>query len=787
MIRASILGFVVLLLGLSACGGGSGTPSTPSSSTTSSPSASSLSSADSSIKAVASPGSSSGNAGPSVLAIATSVLANSHVGSHVSDALAASGGTPPYSWRVASGKLPAGIVVSAAGVLNGTPTAAGTGTLGLALTDSSKPAKSAARSYSWSILPATLAVATTTLPAAGTNTPYSATLTASGGLPPYVWTVTGGALPAGLSLGASGVMAGTPTQAIAATIQVTVTDSNTPAQTASQSLQLVVAVAPLAISHVALTAAIENVAWKNFLHALGGVGAYTWSLQAGTLPEGITLGSSGVLSGTPTASGIATFVVKITDGASPANGASKTYNIVVEATGTPVEVTLAAAPSSLTIGSSFAGLSYEKFTLSSALFGPNDATLIAMFQRLGSGLLRIGGNSVDHTLWNATGPGETPNQVAPPDVARLAGFLQASHWRVLYGIEFLNEAASPVAPTDPALVAAEAVYVMQTLGDSLYAFEIGNEPDLYIREMPTFTYADFQSQWQVYRSAILSAVAAAKAAGTLPQSANPVFTGPATTYNDAGYTTPFAAAEAQNITLLTRHHYIADGLAPTSTMALMLAPDPNLAPILSFMKTTAASANIPSGYRISEANSFYDGGAPGISDAFGSSLWAINFLFNNAWAGATGVNFHGGGNSPGYTPIADNGSAVVAVRPEYYGIYLFSQAANGALLATTTTPATSSLYAYAVAATGATEVMLVNTSATVANNVSIQFDTSRSQASFVTLTGPSLGSTTGQLLGGAVIAANGNWTPIAPPSLPIFSGLLEVPVPAGSAILITAQ
>lgn len=635
--------------------------------------------------------------------------------------------------------------------------------------------------------PPTLIVTTTTLPPAGTNTAYSTTLRAAGGTPPYSWTLTSGPLPTGLSLSATGVISGTAMQPAAAAIKITVTDSGQPAQTATQALNLTVTANPLTIGATTVVAATENVAFSQSLTATGGVGSYVWSLQSGTLPAGLALSSRGVLSGTPTAPGIATFAVIVADGASPADVASKTYNLVVAATGTPVQVGLAAAPSSIRIGSSFAGLSYEKNKMSTPLFGPTDTTLIALFNRLGPGLLRIGGNSVDHTLWNATGPGETADQVSSADVMRLAGFLKATNWKVLYGIEFLNEAASPVTTTDPNLVADEAVNVMETLGDNLYAFEIGNEPDLYHDQISSFTYADFQSQWEAYRSAILTAVAAAKAAGNLPQSANPVFTGPAAAYNDAGYVAPFAPAEASSISLLTRHYYIANGQSSTSTMTLMLTPDPNLPPILSFMATTAASAKISSGYRISEANSFYNGGAPGISDGYGSALWAINFLFQNAWAGSTGVNFHGGGDGTGYTPIADNGGAVVEARPEYYGIYLFSQAANGSLIATTTTPATSSLYAYAVAAAGATEVMLVNTSATTANNVAIQFNNKVSTASFVTLTGPSLVSTTGELLNGATVAADGGWTPVQPPSLPIASGLLEVPVPAGSAILLTVQ
>ncbi len=434
-------------------------------------------------------------------------------------------------------------------------------------------------------------------------------------------------------------------------------------------------------------------------------------------------------------------------------------------------------------------MSYEKAALSSALFSPGNSTLIALFNRLGPDLLRIGGNSVDDTLWNAAGPGRTSHQVSPADVDRLAAFLKACNWQVLYGIEFLNEQATPVAVTDPTLVAQEAVYAMQSLGDNLYGFELGNEPDLYSGKITGYDYAMFQSQWQVYRDAILNAVAAAKSAGQLPQSATPRFTGPAAAYNQTGFVTPFAQSEAANISLLTRHYYRANGQDPSSTMALLLTPDTSLVPDLQAMEAAASSNTISAGYRVSEANSFYNGGAAGISDGFGTALWAINFLFTNGWQNSAGVNFHGGGDGTGYTPIADNGVAAVEARPEYYGIYLFSQAAKGNLIATTMTPASSSLYVYAVddSAGGATNVMLVNTSTTASANVQIQFNGAVTSATFVTLTGPSLGSTTGQLMNGAAIAADGSWPALTPPALPITSNSIQVPVAAGSALLLIAN
>jgi hypothetical protein len=546
-----------------------------------------------------------------------------------------------------------------------------------------------------------------------------------------------------------------------------------------------VAVAPLIVDEANLPYATEYKGFRSTLAATGGSGAYTWSLQSGSLPAGLTLSSSGSLSGTPTTVGIFPFTARVVDVDTPQHTASRAYNLIVSGMGTTTEVTLAKASSDISIDSAFAGLSYEKQEMTLPLFSPDNSTLIALFSRLGAGLLRIGGNSVDHTVWSATGHGEKANQVAPPDVDRLAGFLKACKWRVIYGIEFLNEETSPATKADPNLVAAEAVYAMQSLGDSLFAFELGNEPDRYVTEIRDYRYSTFQFDWKIYRNAILAAVEAAKAAGTLPQSATPRFTGPDASYLES-YITPFAESESDDVSVLTRHFYRANGQSAASTMSLLLEPDPDLPLELSAMATAATGNRIASGYRISEANSYYNGGAPGVSDAFGTALWAINFLFENAWAGSSGVNFHGGWTQS-YTPIADNERAAVEVRPEYYGIDLFSQAANGKLIAATTTPASASLYAYAVGGAGTTHVILVNTSATTSHNAKIRFNRPVSSATYVTLTGPSLTATSGTLMNGKAILPDGSWPEAAPPPLAVTAGNLEVPVPAGSAILLNAQ
>jgi hypothetical protein len=89
-------------------------------------------------------------------------------------------------------------------------------------------------------------------------------------------------------------------------------------------------------------------------------------------------------------------------------------------------------------------------------------------------------------------------------------------------------------------------------------------------------------------------------------------------------------------------------------------------------------------FRMTECNSYYDGGAPGVSNTYASSLWVIDFLFTCAQNGAAGVNIHGGGHYSAYMPIADNGSTVdpetnPGVRPLYYGMLLSAMVGQGDL------------------------------------------------------------------------------------------------------------
>ncbi|MFZ9630077.1 MAG: putative Ig domain-containing protein, partial [Ilumatobacteraceae bacterium] len=241
--------------------------------------------------------------------ITTTSLPTGYVQNAYAAGLTVVDGTAPYTWAVTSGSLPAGLSLSStSGVVSGTPTAQGTSTFAVRVTDA------AGRTATSSVTVAIdlgLYIVTSSLPGGGQNVSYSTTLSASLGTTPYTWTST--TLPAGLYLtAATGELWGTPTTAGTYSITFTVTDSGSPAMVSSRTMSLSVS-APPVVSTTALTAATVNIAISRTLTVSSGTSPYAWALTAGSLPPGVTLSTAGVISGTPTATGLYTFTVQVTD------------------------------------------------------------------------------------------------------------------------------------------------------------------------------------------------------------------------------------------------------------------------------------------------------------------------------------------------------------------------------------------------------------------------------------------------------------------------------------------
>ena len=282
----------------------------------------------------------------SQLAIAAPVLAAGQMGSAYTGTLRASGGTPGYTWSLASGSLPAGLNLSGAGVISGTPTASGSFSFGVAVSDSGSPVQTQTVMASITIAASQLEITVPVLAAGQMGSAYTGTLRASGGTPGYVWSLASGSLPTGLNLSGAGVISGTPTASGSFSFGVAVSDSGSPVQTQTVMASITVAASQLAIAAPVLAAGQMGSAYTGTLRASGGTPGYTWSLASGSLPAGLNLSGAGVISGTPTASGSFSFGVAVSDNGSPVQTQTATASITVAAS--QLEITVPALTSGQT-------------------------------------------------------------------------------------------------------------------------------------------------------------------------------------------------------------------------------------------------------------------------------------------------------------------------------------------------------------------------------------------------------------------------------------------------------
>jgi hypothetical protein len=375
----------------------------------------------------------------------------------------------------------------------------------------------------------------------------------------------------------------------------------------------------------------------------------------------------------------------------------------------PISATLSIDESTTlaTIPTDFIGLSYESAQLANpAFFSVENSALIALFRDLTlDGVLRLGGGTSEFTTFttiepsgplpfDAVGPDTSKNveadtPITPESLRNLRAFLEAANWRCLYG---LNLGRGPIARA-----VEEASYVQKILGPRLIAFQLGNEPDAWRnRYRPAaWTYADYWKEWTAVHAAVVARVPDAK------------FAGPDVS-NKMDYLTGFArdVKGMADVVMLTSHYYaMGPAGAPGVTIERLLSPAPKLERDLQTAMAAARGAGLP--YRMSEGNSCWNGGQPGISDALASALWVADMMLEFAQGGCAGVNLHGGGNGL-YTPIAGSLAAGFVPRPEYWGIRLASALVGSTLVKSVFTCSDSWVRAYATRKGGGLAVLAIN-------------------------------------------------------------------------------
>lgn len=274
------------------------------------------------------------------LTITTGSLPAGLVGkSYTSTQLATTGGTASYTYALASGSLPGGIVLSTSGKISGTPTGSGTSTFTVKVLDATKPVKrEGTKQLSITIAPMTIIAPTIATGLVGKAYP-SSTFKTNGGKATVKWDISAGALPAGLKMSSTGVVSGTPVTAGTYTATVRAADANTVKNYAYHQVSITIdpmTVLPFTPPAALVGKAITSATFK----ANGGKTTLVWTVSGGALPPGLKLSTSGALSGTPVTGGAYTFTVRVADASVPKNYAYREVTMNV----TPMTVATTSVP-----------------------------------------------------------------------------------------------------------------------------------------------------------------------------------------------------------------------------------------------------------------------------------------------------------------------------------------------------------------------------------------------------------------------------------------------------------
>jgi hypothetical protein len=464
----------------------------------------------------------------------------------------------------------------------------------------------------------------------------------------------------------------------------------------------------------------------------------------------------------------------------------------------PLSLTVTGAPTGSAIPSGFLGLSLE-YPAVEAYAGKDPKAINPVFEQLIRNLapgqapnLRIGGDTTDWTWWPIPGvakPHGIRYSIGNNFAAVTAAVAHGVGAQLILGINFELDSTTDAATEAQALLAGVG-------SDSIEAFELGNEPELY----GTFSfYKNASGRHVTGRSSSYDFSTFvpdfARIAGSLPDAplAGPT-TGAKKWIPELGR---FLRGEPR-VTLATLHRYpLQLCFMPTASpqypsVAHILAPAASrgLADSVAPLVGVAHSRHVT--LRIDEMNSVSCGGAPGVSNAFVSALWVLDAVFQMARVGVDGVNIHTYPKAPYelFRFTHEDGKWSGSVAPEYYGLLMFAQAAPAGSSLLKTSGTLGNVRAYATRATDGTEhVVLINDYTAQSRTVDVQIVGAQGAATLERLRAPGIHSLTGVTIGGQSFGTTTNTVLLSGPpatvSVEPAHGAYVVRLPPASAAMLT--
>jgi hypothetical protein len=451
--------------------------------------------------------------------------------------------------------------------------------------------------------------------------------------------------------------------------------------------------------------------------------------------------------------------------------------------GRPVSVSIAVRPTGPAVPADFIGLSFEVRSLPTIATYASKGDFATLLRSLGPGVMRFGGISADEqAAWvpaGASKPAWANIAIDEQDLAGIGALAKETGWKVLLTVN--------LGHYEPQAAAQEAAVAHAQLGPYLQGIAIGNEPDLFPRKHlrpPGTGVKAYLPQAETYRAAIEAA-----APGT------PI-AGPDVSTGTQGLTWVRDEAITIHPQLLTDHYYPLSSCGAHPTISELLSANVRRKESEMLTKMLAIAHSYTTPLRMDETNNISCEGEPGVSNAFASALWALDYTVRAMTAGVAGINLHDLIDQPrAYSALAAHSEGALNAgdlqpAPEWYALLAaHSLVGSHPLPATTAGTTLGELSARALEAPdGRVSLVLVDYDPPGSDPLAVHLRVPRALAGgdMLRLTAPSPGATTGTRLGGQAVAANGTWTtPRALPAVHGRAGSLTLQIAPSSAAVVT--